>query len=394
MGRVSLKDKLAWRARNAILKRRRAPLLAGSSKKIAVAGLFSTASGIGESARKCADALEKWGCEPIRCDLSYVFGQADLDPMETNAQDLTSADVVILHLNAPETKKALLELGLHRFKRTKVIGYWAWETSYLPESWVSVARYVNEVWVPSRFIAETVAARVDCPVRVCPHTFSAPEIEPPQFQKQSGLHCLCMADGFSSFFRKNILGAIQMFQSAFPQSADAKLTVKTRNLSPSDPVGQQIAEAARRDDRITLNNANLSMVEQRALMQSCDVVLSPHRAEGFGLVIAEAMTMGKVAIATGWSGNMQFMTSENSIPLPYALVPVDDPNAVYPADPDSFWAEPDIAFGASKLRELALDTERRFDIGQMAKATIRNELSPQIWIDAIKDPSTLLSFNV
>ena len=56
--------------------------------------------------------------------------------------------------------------------------------------------------------------------------------------------------------------------------------------------------------------------DHAALVQCSDVIVSLHRAEGFGLVLAEAMVLGKTALATGWSGNMDFMSTENSAVAP------------------------------------------------------------------------------
>jgi hypothetical protein len=44
--------------------------------------------------------------------------------------------------------------------------------------------------------------------------------------------------------------------------------------------------------------------DHAALIAACDIVLSPHRAQGLGFVPAEAMRLGKSVIATGWSGNI------------------------------------------------------------------------------------------
>ena len=47
-----------------------------------------------------------------------------------------------------------------------------------------------------------------------------------------------------------------------------------------------------------------------ALMEACDVYVSLHRSEGLGLAMAEAMLMGKPVVATGYSGNTEFMNEE------------------------------------------------------------------------------------
>jgi len=84
----------------------------------------------------------------------------------------------------------------------------------------------------------------------------------------------------------------------------------------------------------------------------CDCYVSLHRSEGWGLCLSEAMANGKAVIATGYSGNMEFMTQENSFPVRYTLIPGPD---------DMPWAEPDEAHAVELMRARALrsDADRR-----------------------------------
>ena len=59
-------------------------------------------------------------------------------------------------------------------------------------------------------------------------------------------------------------------------------------------------------------------------MSSCDAYVSLHRSEGIGLTIAEAMGLGKPVIATGWSGNTDFMDVSNAFPVGYRLVEIEE----------------------------------------------------------------------
>jgi len=65
------------------------------------------------------------------------------------------------------------------------------------------------------------------------------------------------------------------------------------------------------------------------LVASADVVLSLHRAEGFGLLLAEAMLHEVPVVATNWSGNVDFMSAEDSGLVGYRLVPPNDPQGTY-----------------------------------------------------------------
>jgi hypothetical protein len=110
------------------------------------------------------------------------------------------------------------------------------------------------------------------------------------------------------------------------------------------------------------------------LTAACDVYLSLHRAEGVGLTLAEAMAHGKPVVATGWSGNMQFMDPANSYPVEFRLVTL--PVAVGPYPAGSVWAEPDVGHAAAVLDYLYCHPGEARSRGERARASIETGFSP------------------
>src|SRR5439155_13148068 len=100
------------------------------------------------------------------------------------------------------------------------------------------------------------------------------------------------------------------------------------------------------------------------------------RSEGFGLTIAEAMALGKPTIATAYSGNLEFMTKENSYLCPYQLCPVGPEREPYPAA--SRWAEPDTRAAAELLRHVYLHREAAAQQGQRAAEDMRARRFPML----------------
>lgn len=114
---------------------------------------------------------------------------------------------------------------------------------------------------------------------------------------------------------------------------------------------------------------SLPYADVMRLYASCDVLVALHRSEGLGLHLMEAMSLGRAVVATGWSGNADFMTGANSVPVPFALVPVDALHPHYRLErsrPGQVWAEPDVDAAARSLRRLFDEPALREELGRQA----------------------------
>jgi hypothetical protein len=94
----------------------------------------------------------------------------------------------------------------------------------------------------------------------------------------------------------------------------------------------------------------MSARDNHALIAACDCYVSLHRSEGFALTPAEAMALGKPVIATGYSGNLDYMTSSNAYLVDYEMTPIGPGNAPYSRDGE--WAQPDVEHAARLMREV------------------------------------------
>ena len=103
--------------------------------------------------------------------------------------------------------------------------------------------------------------------------------------------------------------------------------------------------------------------------------MSLHRSEGFGLTLAEAMYFKKPVIATGYSGNMDFMNVNNSFQVKYNLVDVGE-NDYPPFSKGYVWAEPDIEHAAELMRFVYHNREYASRLGEKASEDIKNLYSP------------------
>ena len=190
-----------------------------------------------------------------------------------------------------------------------------------------------------------------------------------------GFKFLFAFDYLSVFGRKNPIAAITAFARAFPPDSGAALIVKSLNHDRDPRAHEQLREAVASHPDVHLIEDRLSRADRDGLMNAADCYVSLHRAEGFGFTLAESMWLGKPVIATGYSGNLDFMTTENSYLVDYRLVPIGPGNDPYP--PDGVWAEPDVDHAAALMREVHERREQAARRGERAAAEIRSRHSPE-----------------
>jgi glycosyltransferase involved in cell wall biosynthesis len=172
--------------------------------------------------------------------------------------------------------------------------------------------------------------------------------------------------------RKNPLGLIRAFKSAFDTGDDVRLVLKT-SFGQRYPDQMQELRAAAAGANITVIDVVYSPDEVLSLMEACDAYVSLHRSEGLGLTMAEAMLMGKPVIATHFSGNVDFMDESNSLLVPYELVKLGKP--IPPYDANLEWAEPSVAHAAKQMRRVYDDQAFARELGARAKASAEANLS-------------------
>jgi glycosyltransferase involved in cell wall biosynthesis len=348
---------------------------------VTVIGYVRAESGVGESARSTLRAL---ACTDVPRAV-HDFRDGNVSRMGEQVDDALPVSVrhavSLFHINADQMPHARAALGDTWFGTPHRIGFWAWELEQFPAEWHGAFDLVDEVWVPSAFCQRAVAEHAPVPVLCMPHSVVIPEQLRPD-RARFGLQAdsvvfLAMADVMSSPERKNPFGAIEAFERAFAGGHEpVELVVKVSNGERDQQAMARLRALAARDARIHLVADYLDRPTLNCLIDSADCFVSLHRAEGFGLVNAEAMARGKVVIATGWSGNMDFMSPENSLPVDYVLQPIASDIGPYRAG--QRWAEPDLDDAAQKMQRVAADQRLRERLGQRARADCTAQLAPPV----------------
>jgi glycosyltransferase involved in cell wall biosynthesis len=365
----------------------------GSSKNVTVVGLLSSLTGLGEGARLSLAALAQAHVPTRHIDLSGAFGCRDLAswPGSGASPSFAPGDegAAIVHINAPLIPLAYLRLPRRLVRRSRLVGYWAWELPIVPKNWRKAFAFVHEVWVPSRFVADALAKETDLPIRVVAHPVAAnisvgEAIERRQLDlPEDALLVLSAFNAASGFERKNPLAAIEAFRRAFGASPRHRLLIKAINPHHQPGAMARLRRAVADMPNVTMVESACGPGEMRSLIAAADIVLSLHRSEGFGLVAAEAMLLGKPVVATGWSGNMDFMNAENSRPVNFDLIPARDPDGIYDV-PGACWADPDISHAAVCLQELASSRALRDALGLRAKGEARLSFGSDRFVHAAR----------
>jgi glycosyltransferase involved in cell wall biosynthesis len=347
---------------------------------LVVAGELSRASGLGEVARLVIRGLDQLGLPSWPLDIGTAI---DHGRGPVAAATPPPGAPLLLHVNAPLLPLALLRLSRRVSRGRLVIGYWAWELPVVSEDWRAGVPFVHEVWALSRFTAAAIEPLLPGRVRVVSPPLAVAPPLPSRLDRASfGLPAdavivLVSFSLASSFERKNPLLAVSAFCAAFGTRADRLLLLKIGNPTDFPEDFARLRDAVADVPNIRLETRTLDAADSHALTAAADIVLSLHRSEGFGLIPAEAMFLERAVIATGWSGNMDFMDADSARLVGYRLVPARDPRGVFEA-PGAMWAEPDLGDAVAALRRLADDAQARAALGWHARhaATERLGIGP------------------
>jgi glycosyltransferase involved in cell wall biosynthesis len=348
-----------------------------SRQGLAVAGDLTMATGIGEGARLMLRGLQSCGLDAWPIDLQ---SRGELPPPGVP---------LVLHVNAPMLPYALLRLPRALVHGRRIIGYWAWELSTVPPDWQAGLRFVHEIWVPSHFTAAAIETIAPGRVRVVPPALGAlPPVRAALDRAAFGLPdtAVVVLTSFnlaSSFERKNPLAAIAAFRAAFGDRKDRLLLLKVGNPDHFPDDFAKLCAAAAAAPNIRIDTCELPAQDHAALIAACDIVLSLHRAEGLGLVPAEAMLFGKPVIATGWSGNLDYMDDASAALVGHRLVPAQDARHVYDVA-GALWAEPDQQEAVAQLRRLADDAAERTALGARGRNSVMTRLGAGQLVDAVR----------
>jgi glycosyltransferase involved in cell wall biosynthesis len=354
-----------------------------TTPEVAVVGHPFAPIGMGEHARSAFRALKAAYLPACLVDVYGLDRNKDADferEYGPHVRPGLGRGINLFCINGDEVDQALGVLSGEAFRDAYNIVYPAWELSKYPAEWARKLELFDEVWAPSAFIREALDGAVARPIT---HLPLAVELRMSSFlgRRYFGIPenavVYLFAFDFSSYpARKNpgaVLDAFERLVAERPR-APVYCVIKSKGGAPDHPGRLALqARLARMGERVQTITRELTDNENKNLMRCADAFVSLHRSEGFGRGMAEAMALGRIAIATNYSGNLDFMTPETTLLVDQALVPVGADE--YPFPDGQVWADPSVEHAARLMARVLDDPAGMRALGRRAQLHIRTRFS-------------------
>lgn len=327
------------------------PLLKQESRHVYVIGDLYSESGLGNVTRaliKTLDGLVDYSVVNLPMSVgskqgAYQFG--------TRLKRRLGPGINIFVGNPSILLSAFCRLNPWALLGNKTIGVWFWELERIPRDWELAGRLVDVVWAQSSFVAAAFKGAAKH-VEVMPFVVDeapAHALGRSHFGIQQDPYVFLMTfDYLSHVARKNPAAVVRAFRAEFGDDPGVLLVIKSVNKASGAGVGADVESIINGSNNILSIDTYLDKETLLSLIGAADCYVSLHRSEGLGLGMAEAMSLGTLVVATGYSGNMDFMSSDSALLVDYTLKPVDA--AEYPYAGDNQWAEPTESSARAQMR--------------------------------------------
>ncbi|MBN2323425.1 MAG: glycosyltransferase family 4 protein [Spirochaetes bacterium] len=349
------------------------------ARGVNISGYLSSGVGLGESARNLIHALSsqdiRFGLNNFRLQgIKRIKTEFDRSFRRKNPYCFN-----LVNVNPDHSIFYTIQNSRGYFENKYNIGVWYWETRTLPEEWISYFRFFHEIWAATDFIRDTFSLRAPIPVVKIP---TVVRIDPQPITQRHYFNIpedrflfLFIFDFNSTTTRKNPQATVRAFKSAFGGEEGVMLCLKT---SGGQQFGRELKELYSEIDgarNIMIINEYLDREKLNSLINISDCYVSLHRAEGFGMTIAEAMLLDKPVIVTSYSGNMDFTNNENSLLVDYKLTELERDSGPYRKG--AVLAEPDIEHASQFMRWVFEHRDEAGELGIRGAELIRDRYSVQ-----------------
>ena len=344
-----------------------------------LAAFASQTFGVAESAKQLAYALRAVEIPFVVNEIVSSHSMRD-KTLKAYMSDDNPYPVNIIHANPPETQSFFTSKPSSYFEDRVNVGIWYWELQSFPSKWIPCFKLFDEVWVTSRFIEKTLAEVSTVPIVKLPFplTMDTPISQFPREKfglRENTCAFVFAFDYRSEFERKNPLAVVRAFRRAFDSRDDAVLIINTIN-SHVDPENSRRLREAAHEARVFIFDGHLTRQDYIALLRAGDCYVSLHRSEGLGMTMAQSMYLGKPVIATGYSGNLDFMNKDNSLLVRFNIVELE--SSYGPYEKGNVWADPDLNEACELMRWVYEHPSESRQLGERASRDVRELMDPKV----------------
>ncbi len=244
----------------------------------------------------------------------YMSHMPDSNDLLKNClyKDQNDFDVAIYFLVDP-----LVHAPNKSIRAKKHIFYTVWSHNNYPIKWAEALNQYDEVWTPSHANSDAIVKTGKCnkPIIVMPHGY-----EPLVFNNldrhKNKTFKIGMCNSICNFKGADV--ALEAFMESFDYGDDVELwlqsTVSVRN-NHGDKHGQYYKEYIDilnkypdKQLKTFYYQKDCNISEMADFYRSCDLILSPHRGDGFGLVGLEAMACGVPVVISNYHGPKDYIS--------------------------------------------------------------------------------------
>lgn len=367
-------DKYIWSSNNGPrLELKKFPKTANFG--INVSGHLTAESGTGQAARSLLDSIKTTDIPISEINFERnIYRKGDSSTRDVTTFNPYSINLVCI--NADQVDIFAQHVEKDFFNNKYNIGYWLWELSEFPDEWIDSFKYFDEIWTSSSFAQEAISIKSNMPVQRIPLSVN-PNRAIKYTKEDFGVNntkflYLYMFDYLSVVERKNPIAAINAYKGISKMVPNSVLLIKTVNEKYSQIEANKIKSEAQ-GYNIKFIDKYLTREEVFGLLSTCDCYLSPHRSEGFGYSVFEAMYYKKPVIVTDYSGVSDYINVSNSYPVDYKIVKLDKNYGPYKKG--SYWANPNIDTISKYMYEIYINKKESVIKSNKGYQTVKNELS-------------------
>jgi len=305
--------------------------------RLLVSGLINSKTSLGEAVRRNIKCFETFTSYDIY-DFNEFITNRELYHEYYKSNASGKYDVKYFHLTFDIWNKIKKETAHVKRLPNKKIGYFVWESTELSKMQQDCLYDFDEIWTASNYCRDIFSQYYNAEnIHVIPHPIEIFDTD----KKFDTFTILCSGNISSHIERKNILNNLK---TALRFAEGKKVNIIFKTLTASNEERRLISQLD--SSKITIIDRYMTSEEMFRLISKCHVFLSLHRSEGFGMVLAEAMACKTHVVATGYSGNVDFMQTNHKYLVDYKLVYIDDKRF------KGQWAEPDYDHAISLLEYL------------------------------------------